>query len=255
MVVALQETSSASAQDKRQYTLFDPTPRELWRPMQTDRPDATEGARTIDAGVFQLETGIARWSRDTQTTDGVDASAWSLLELNLRVGVLWNAEVDLILTAFEQVTTSPSGAPGTDSSGFGDVTLRGKVNLWGNDSGSTALALMPVLVLPTGGAIGSGEVGGGLVVPFSWDFADGASLGAMAQLDFLHDEAEGGHDGFFVQTVVLGFDVAGPLGAYVEYVGNLAFDDGAYEAFSARALQRVGHVRDVLLEVVVEDLH
>jgi hypothetical protein len=235
-VVALSDGVSTSAQDKNRFTLFDRTPRELWRPMQTDRPDTTEGPRTVDAGVFQLETGLAGWSRDRRTSDGADTEGLTLLELNLRAGVLWNAEVDVILTAWERVLTSPSGAPGTDSHGFGDVILRGKVNLWGNDAGETALAVMPLLVIPTGGETGSDEVGGGLIVPFAWDFAEGASLGAMGELDLLHDAEEDEHDLFFLQTVVLAFDITGPLGAYVEFVGNLNFDGGEYEAFLSSGL-------------------
>ncbi len=236
MAILAVPEAPVAAQDKKSYTLFHRTPRELWRPMQTDRPDTTEGARTVDAGVFQLETGLAAWSWDDRTSDGTDTNRLSILDLNLRVGVLWNAEVDVILTAYEREMTSPSGAPGSVSQGFGDVILRGKVNLWGNDAGETALAVMPLLVIPTGGEIGSDEIGGGLIVPFAWDFAEGASLGAMAELDLLHDDVEGEHDLFFLQTVALGFDVAGPVGAYVEYVGNVNLDGGDYEAFFSSGL-------------------
>jgi len=40
---------------KSRYTLFNPTPRELVREMNTDRPDKTESPYTPDAGHFQIE--------------------------------------------------------------------------------------------------------------------------------------------------------------------------------------------------------
>ncbi len=43
------------APDKSQYSLFNPTPRELWRPLSADRPDFTESPYTVDASAVQLE--------------------------------------------------------------------------------------------------------------------------------------------------------------------------------------------------------
>lgn len=49
---------SASEPDKWQYSLFNPTPRLLMRPMSTDRPDKTESLYTVDAGHFQFEADL-----------------------------------------------------------------------------------------------------------------------------------------------------------------------------------------------------
>jgi hypothetical protein len=52
------ETSSPAstpAPDKSHYTLFNPTPVDLRRPYNTDRPSKTDSPFTIDAGVFQIE--------------------------------------------------------------------------------------------------------------------------------------------------------------------------------------------------------
>jgi len=52
----LADPSPTPTPDKSQYTLFDPTPRDLWRPYNTDRPSKTDSPYTIDAGVFQVES-------------------------------------------------------------------------------------------------------------------------------------------------------------------------------------------------------
>src|SRR2546425_12662784 len=53
-----------SGPDKGKYTLFNPTPRELMREMNTDRPDKTESPFTVDAGHFQIEADILNYTYD-----------------------------------------------------------------------------------------------------------------------------------------------------------------------------------------------
>lgn len=54
--------SSSGAVDKRQFTLFNPTPDKLMREMSTDRPDTTESPYTVDAGHFQFELDLAEYA-------------------------------------------------------------------------------------------------------------------------------------------------------------------------------------------------
>ena len=58
------DSSAASTPrpDKSQYTLFNPTPIDLRRPYNTDRPSKTDSPFTIDAGVFQIESDVASWT-------------------------------------------------------------------------------------------------------------------------------------------------------------------------------------------------
>src|SRR5687767_13300570 len=44
-----------SPQDKSQYTLFNPVPRDMRRELSPDRPDRTESPFTVDAGHVQVE--------------------------------------------------------------------------------------------------------------------------------------------------------------------------------------------------------
>src|SRR5678816_4743395 len=54
--------------DKSQYTLFNPTPVDLRRPYNTDRPSKTDSPFTIDAGVFQIESDVWNWQLDEPDT-------------------------------------------------------------------------------------------------------------------------------------------------------------------------------------------
>lgn len=198
----------------RHHTLFDPTPREEWRELSPDRPDTTESPITVDAGAWVVEASYFDWRRD----GGGDT--YTVMATNLKVGL--TDRIDL-QTVFDTYTWEEAGAEG-----FGDVTLRLKYNVWGNDGGSTAFALFPFVKIPTDTAISNGEVEGGLILPFSTDLAEGIGLGLMAEFDAVHDGIDD-YDLEFVHSAVLGFDVTDRLGLFTEYVGVAG--PGDYEAY------------------------
>jgi hypothetical protein len=55
---AASSAESTPAPNKSQYTLFNPTPIDLRRPYNTDRPSKTDSPYTVDAGVFQIESDV-----------------------------------------------------------------------------------------------------------------------------------------------------------------------------------------------------
>jgi len=97
------------------------------RPLSTDRPDTTESPHTVDCGHFQFEMEVANWERDGGN------STFNFAEINAKIGLARNTDLQFVLPAFSH---EKSGADG-----FGDMELRLKQNLWGNDDGPTALAL------------------------------------------------------------------------------------------------------------------
>jgi hypothetical protein len=101
--------------------------------------------------------------------------------------------------------------------GFGDVTLRLKTNLWGNDGGTSAFAVMPFVKLPANqDDLGNDAVEGGLIFPLALELPYGFDLGAMAEFDFNEDDDGDGYLPEFVETLTLGHDIAGALAGYVE---------------------------------------
>jgi len=195
--------------DKSGYTLFNPTPRELWRELAPDRPDATESPLTVDAGAWVVEASYLDWRRNNgdETT--------TVMSTNVKVGLTNSADLQFVFDSYAWEDFAAGGG----AEGFGDVQLRLKQNLWGNDGGETAFAIFPFVKIPTGTALSNGEVEGGLILPFGMDLADGIGLGLMAEIDIVYDEVLDRHDVEFLHSAVLGFDLREKLGLFTEYIG------------------------------------
>lgn len=196
------------------------------RPMSTDRPDTTESAYTVPQGMFQVEMSFFDYSRDT--FEGERVESWALGQVNLKAGLAADLDLQVIFNTYEEVRVK--GAAGSDRfSGFGDVTVRLKKNLWGNDSGQTALALMPYVTIPTGAEMSSEVWEGGLIVPLAISLTERLSLGLMAQVDIAQDVETGGQDLEWLHSATLGISLTEALGMYVELVG-IAGEDADYMA-------------------------
>jgi len=203
-----------TAPDKGQYSLFNPTPRELWRPMSADRPDFTESPYTVDAGAMQLEMSFMDFGKDGK------AESLSFAQANLKIGLLNDVDLQLVFTPFASFDDGM-----ISQSGFGDSQIRLKINMWGNDEGETAFAFMPFIQLPTAtDGLGSGHVEGGLIFPFSMELRDGVGLGLMFETDFTYDDIDDGYDAEFIFTGVLGFDLSERTGFYVEGISISSSD-------------------------------
>ena len=110
--------------------------------MATDRPDKTESAYTVDAGHFQVEMDLLSYTYDRSSDETV--KALGVATSNFKVGVLNNVDLQIIVETYNiQRTKDRDTGMSSRLSGFGDLTLRSKINLWGNDGGPSALALCP----------------------------------------------------------------------------------------------------------------
>ncbi len=137
-VVAMPVKAQPPPTDKSRYSLLDPTPRELWRPLSADRPDFTESPYTVDAGAVQLELSFVDYAKNG------DADVWAVAPANLKLGLLNNVDLQFV---FDPYVYEDDGAQTRD--GFGDTQFRLKINLWGNDGGDTAFAFMPHIQVST----------------------------------------------------------------------------------------------------------
>jgi hypothetical protein len=208
--------------EKSAYNLFNPTPRELMREMYTDRPDVTESPHTVDAGHFQLEMSVIDYAR------AGDDETLTIAPFNLKAGLTNSIDLQFVFDPYiiEDIENE-SGGDNTNS-GAGDAQLRLKLNLWGNDEGATAVALMPFIKFPTAADdLSNDEFEGGLIVPFSVELPDEWSLGLMAEFDAVYDDEDDDYDMEGVHTVAVGHEIAGPLAGFVEYVGVAATDSGS----------------------------
>jgi hypothetical protein len=70
--------------------------------------------------------------------------------------------------------------------GVNDVFLRTKINLWGNDGGASAFALIPFVKLPTAPTgIGNGAVEEGVIAPLSVSLPKGFTVLFNSEIDLL----------------------------------------------------------------------
>jgi len=173
-LVLAAETSGAVAQEKSQYWLFNPTPDRSLRDLATDRPDTTESPFTVDAGRIQVETTLFGYARSRPEQDGTVTDSYEAGTTNVRIGLTSSTELSLVWQPYGAVRTFPPGpAAAFWQSGIGGLDIRGKFNLWGNDTfdkKGTALALLPFITLPTDrhNGISPEFVEGGLIVPVNW---------------------------------------------------------------------------------------
>ena len=208
---------TGESENKSGYHLFRPTPSSLMRDLSTDRPDLTESPYTVDAGHFQLELEVASYSRDENSARRLESMG--LLGINAKLGLLPNLDLQVGAgtTREETARISPVPEPGETVSGVTDLGIRLKWNLWGNDSGQTALALMPFVELPTGSReLTNGAVEGGIIVPLALSLPSEIGMGLMVEADWLEDADGSGYHPEWLTTATLGRDLAGPLGGFLE---------------------------------------
>ena len=204
--------------DKWGYNLFRPVPRDLMREMSTDRPDQTESPYTVDAGHFQVEADLVSAVFDRDKSGGGDTrtTGWGT-SLNLKAGLLNNVDIQFVLDPYVSECVEDRVAGTTDkASGFGDLQTRLKINLWGNDDGKTAFALMPFVKWPLPeSSLRNGKTEGGAIFILGYELPAGWGSAVMTEFDFVSDGA-GGYDTEFVNSITFSHVIIGDIGGYVE---------------------------------------
>jgi hypothetical protein len=212
----------ARAQDKSQYTLFAPAPREQMRPFNTDRPTKSNVPYTVDAGHFQYEGDVFIYSFDNTTTPGTDNTSWVLFNPTFKLGLTNQADFEVNFNA-QTLLRSQSRSDGatTAANGFGDTVTRMKVNLWGNDAGSTAMALIPFAKWPTAPAgVGNRFVEGGVSAPLAIALPAGFTAIVMGEMDYLKNPNDNGYHVNFPALINLNRPIFENVTAYAEIYAN-----------------------------------
>jgi hypothetical protein len=205
---------------KDQYHFFNPTPVEKMRPMSTDRPDRTESAYSLDAGHFMLESDIVAYSRNDDRVGGNRQNSKTLgfAINNYKFGLTNNSEIQFIVESYQHSTVSDQSA-GTrrTNQGFGDITVRFKHNIMGNDDGKLAIALMPYAKLPTNNDdLGNDSIEGGFLLPVAYELGGGYALGFMTGFEYNKDDGDSGYHPAYLNSIVLDKAITSELTGYVE---------------------------------------
>lgn len=206
--------------DKSGYHLFRRVPAEQLRPLSTDRPDRNESAYSVDPGWFQIEMDLVAFSEDRHNAERNDVieRGLAVMPTNFKVGVLPDVDVQVIVPFYLSVDTKGPEGRIERNNGFGDVFTRVKWNLWGNDGGKTALAVMPFVKWPTAeDNLGNDKVEYGIIVPFAMGLPGDFDLSLMTQVNMERSGDEATWDAVFINTIALGRNLWGPLGAFIEF--------------------------------------
>lgn len=118
------------------------TKKKKLRQLSPDRPEQTQSPNTIDAGHFQVETDLA--NNTFNYKDAPNSSTLQFLNFNAKVGIQKNMDVQILSNAFSFTTYTKHAKPDTGYA-LPNLTFRYKLNLFGNDSGNTAVAIMPFI--------------------------------------------------------------------------------------------------------------
>lgn len=185
------------------------------RELTTDRPDTTESPFTIDPGHFQIETTIFGFARERRDASGNQAESFEFATTNVRIGLTRSFEVNLVVHPYG--IASPGGGA-TGSNGIGAFDIRAKLNLWGNDGGKTAFAILPYVSLPTDrdNGISPVDVEYGVLLPLSIDLGGRFGLGLNAGFNARREERTDPYRFFGVGTASLAVAWNDRIGSYYE---------------------------------------
>lgn len=218
------------AGDKSSYSLFAPTPQSLLRDMTTDRPDATESPFTIDAGHLQVEANLFGYARSRPDTDGTFTDTDEIATTNVRIGLSNDIEIGFVWQPYGSVCIDSPDEGTLRDSGIGGLDIRGKVNLWGNDTfdkTGSALAVLPYITLPTDEANGISPefVEGGVIVPLALALPHDFGLGINGGVVWLKDDEEAGYHSEYIATASLGYEWNSKLGTHYEIAATFNTGD------------------------------
>lgn len=216
-----------AAPDKNQFHLFNPAPVQTLRGLSTDRPDQTESPYTVDAGHFQLEMDSFSFTRSRLSNDQTDELA--VAPVNIKVGLSNQVDLQLLINPYlSQTLTDLSTGATSSQRGYGDLTTRLKVNIWGNDDGSSAFAVMPFVTFPSNqNGLGNSVLTGGVILPLALGLSDSTKLGLMTEFAVAQNSADSGRHVETINSVTVGHSFTENIGGYAEFFSAISVLDPA----------------------------
>lgn len=231
---------------KLKYNLFNPTPDDLLRPFNTDRPSKTDSPITVDAGRFQLEADFANFTYDRYNALRTNTRVETLLVAPtfLKVGLFENVDFQMLVPTYENIRTDATvpvtftnpltgqsvtvnRRQSTTVDGYGDMVFRLKINLIGDEGGPLSFAVIPFVKAPTADRdLGNGRVEGGINFPVNYALPASFTLFAQTRYDFLYNGDTSGYHTLFSNNVGVSRAVPGvfdgKLSSYAEFASAIS---------------------------------
>ncbi|MGI8821586.1 MAG: transporter [Chthoniobacterales bacterium] len=217
-VAGLLGVAPCFAADKARYSIFDPAPVDERRAFNTDRSSKTDSPFTIDAGVFQVETDAFSWTVD-RAAGTTRTRTMVLGQTNFKVGLTNWMDLQIVPQGYiERITNGSGPGGGVTQSGYGDTTVRLKINLLGNEGGKLVIGFLSSLKIPTNSDhLGNSVYEPGFSVPANVSLPAGFTFFAQIRVDLL-DRAGSDHRRVqWSNTVGISRTIVGKLSGYAEF--------------------------------------
>lgn len=230
-----QQAAPPPPPDRSQYNIFNPTPDDALRDFAPDRPTKATSPFTVDGGRYQLETDLTIYTYDYSNSANTTTRTWTVLDPTLRVGLTSDIELDIISSGFYNNVKTTDRTAGTSQTnqGFGDITLRSKFNLVGNDDGDIAFAIVPQIKFPTAtNHVGNGAYEGGVLLPVAFAVPLDFTLTLMPEFDALKSPSGSGYNAGFTQIVNLSRPIVEGLTGYLEFFAQQRTGPGSQNIYT-----------------------
>ncbi len=192
--------------DKSGYSLLNPTPAAALRDFSADRPTRSNGPITVDAGHLQIESDLAAYTHSTAS--GTTTRLIQAFDPVLKLGITNRVDLEVQFTGYNWLSVTPrdNQANLASARGAGDLLVRSKVNLFGNEGGGAAFALIPFVKFPTAAAaVGNGHTEGGLIAPLSIPLSGNFVLTLVPEVDVFTNQTNAGHHFNATGVIDLGY--------------------------------------------------
>jgi hypothetical protein len=136
--------------------------------------------------------------------------------------------------------------------GFGDVFLRTKINLFGNDSGPVGLAIIPYVKVPSSvPVISNGAVESGLIAPLALRLPQDYIVTLMTEVDQLKNTDDGRRYTNFVNLIGVSHPLPGVEGAnaMVELYSSAGTDPASPQIYTFDAAMNFRLDKHTILDV------
>jgi hypothetical protein len=195
----------------------------LRRAYNTDRPSKTDSPYTIDADVFQIESDVANWQLDYE--NGVRTRTWIIPgNTDFKLGLTNWMDFQIVPQFYVNTRTSGSGfRKPVEHDGFGDTTVRLKINLLGNDGGNLVIGFLSSLKIPTNtGNTGNHVWEPAFGLPVNYSLPWGFTLFGQTRIDILNQAGSSNMRVQWQNPVGLSRTIVGNLSGYVEFYDALS---------------------------------